>query len=470
MNTPEAWNGAEVQWTVHPNNLTSNMHHVAEVDGIQFKISYRPAAYGPPGVPQSVINAPNDTNPGAWGLQPLDGCTTTRVSGSRGPWMYTGAMPWWAPGGRNGRDWLDTDWGVGLFSPRNLDGEFQADDAYGNFSGTNGGNGGAADANDCPLIRTKAGQKAPEVKLHIQGSIYAPSATIALTGYSNDAPWVTDNITVRHLSAMKWRTTAQRDVPAVGNSSPVRLPRFVNLQICDPGTGCGTGHIRSRARRDRRRHRDDTVGRSCHEDLELDPGRRMRRPLRTRPPENEGGFTLVEVVASIVILGLVMAPLCMALFQAMNVVPASQSRTQAATDNDRIVTQFQSDISQTNNFNLVQAIPVKVMNDLPPGSLARDGGNGSVSCKTVLNNTATNGNNWWGQPVGQSLLDAYSQDLTVSPPPTNPATDVTWLLLGANTTNPNVAALDADSSAVQSGLVGHTLAIDIRDEILLHEP
>jgi prepilin-type N-terminal cleavage/methylation domain-containing protein len=74
------------------------------------------------------------------------------------------------------------------------------------------------------------------------------------------------------------------------------------------------------------------------------------RRRRSASEDRERGFTLVEVVTTIVIMGLVMAPLCSALIQAMNLIPASSARTQVATDTDRMVSQFSDDVAQTQDY------------------------------------------------------------------------------------------------------------------------
>ena len=63
--------------------------------------------------------------------------------------------------------------------------------------------------------------------------------------------------------------------------------------------------------------------------------------------QRERGFTMVEVVTVVVIMGLVIAPLCIALTQAMNLIPQSSARAQAATDNVRLLSTFSDDVAQT---------------------------------------------------------------------------------------------------------------------------
>ena len=64
---------------------------------------------------------------------------------------------------------------------------------------------------------------------------------------------------------------------------------------------------------------------------------------------DERGFTLVELLTAIVVLGLIMAPLTMAVVQAMRVVPQSNTRTGVATDAARLLTTFTRDIGNANS-------------------------------------------------------------------------------------------------------------------------
>jgi prepilin-type N-terminal cleavage/methylation domain-containing protein len=70
---------------------------------------------------------------------------------------------------------------------------------------------------------------------------------------------------------------------------------------------------------------------------------------------DEHGFTLVEMLAAIVIMGLVLAPLCTAFMQAMTLIPANGARTQAATDADRLQTTLGNDITQAQLINIYKA-------------------------------------------------------------------------------------------------------------------
>jgi prepilin-type N-terminal cleavage/methylation domain-containing protein len=69
---------------------------------------------------------------------------------------------------------------------------------------------------------------------------------------------------------------------------------------------------------------------------------------RGRTNRDQGGFTLVEMVATIVIMGIIVVPLTSALIQALNTVPTSGERTQQATDADRLEARLMQDLTTSN--------------------------------------------------------------------------------------------------------------------------
>jgi prepilin-type N-terminal cleavage/methylation domain-containing protein len=71
---------------------------------------------------------------------------------------------------------------------------------------------------------------------------------------------------------------------------------------------------------------------------------------RRRGTRSDDGYTLVEMIAAIVIMGLVIAPLCTAMIQSMKLVPTSGDRAQVATDSDRMVRQFSNDVGNAQSL------------------------------------------------------------------------------------------------------------------------
>jgi hypothetical protein len=137
---------------------------------------------------------------------------------------------------------MDTDWGA------NNNGTFKGDQPYGDFSATNGGNGGQQDASDCAVLRSYSanGNSGVSTKLHVDGMIYAPSAAVDLAGNDNDSSFASDGIYVRQLSALRWRNGGT--TPFIGGRSTVQNPRKVVIQICVQGSKClGSNSVLVRA-------------------------------------------------------------------------------------------------------------------------------------------------------------------------------------------------------------------------------
>jgi prepilin-type N-terminal cleavage/methylation domain-containing protein len=67
-----------------------------------------------------------------------------------------------------------------------------------------------------------------------------------------------------------------------------------------------------------------------------------------RRDHGEDGFTLVEMIATIVIMGIIVVPLTSALTQALKSVPESGGRTQQATDTSRLEARLIQDLTSSN--------------------------------------------------------------------------------------------------------------------------
>ncbi len=76
----------------------------------------------------------------------------------------------------------------------------------------------------------------------------------------------------------------------------------------------------------------------------------IRRSIARRA--DAAGFTVVDVIASVVITGIVIAPMSIALVQALNLVPESGARTTAATDMDRLQAAMNDDVAQAQSLEL----------------------------------------------------------------------------------------------------------------------
>jgi hypothetical protein len=70
---------------------------------------------------------------------------------------------------------------------------------------------------------------------------------------------------------------------------------------------------------------------------------RVIRRLRNR---SESGMTLTEVIATVVVMGLVIAPLSMTLLQAITLVPDASQRLTLSADNDILVSTLSDDVAQ----------------------------------------------------------------------------------------------------------------------------
>ena len=87
---------------------------------------------------------------------------------------------------------------------------------------------------------------------------------------------------------------------------------------------------------------------------ELDPIFVSRRPA---PDRDESGFTLVEVIVYVVLIGIIIVPLATVTTQAIRFFPTSNARSQTAANLDRLQYQFADDVAEAQlmiNFALNQ--------------------------------------------------------------------------------------------------------------------
>jgi prepilin-type N-terminal cleavage/methylation domain-containing protein len=69
---------------------------------------------------------------------------------------------------------------------------------------------------------------------------------------------------------------------------------------------------------------------------------------RQRPDRRvEAGLTLIELLVTVVVLGAIAFPLCVAFTQSLSAIPDSGERSQAATDRDRTFLLFSDDVAQS---------------------------------------------------------------------------------------------------------------------------
>jgi hypothetical protein len=222
--SPEGIQGAEVKLTTHATANVNNYNHQAAVDGLVFTISYRAA--GDP--------------------RPARGCETIRTELPPGVLVPQGSDVWQAsqsvpkqtdmtqPNPTNGGaayDWLDSDWG---YKPSGNASSLQTDQPFQDTSGSSAGNGLNDDTQDCAIFGfdTTGSGGSPSSKLHIQGMIYAPSTALYLTGNDNDAPWVTDALIARQITAFKWSKGGGQ--PSVAGTAPPKSPRYAIIEARDP--------------------------------------------------------------------------------------------------------------------------------------------------------------------------------------------------------------------------------------------
>jgi hypothetical protein len=182
--------------------------HRVDLDGFELIVSYRAAGE----------------------LRPLRGCLTSRTEWAPGQLVIPDpddALG--SPAGisaKPGYRWLAEDWGVNKRTdPQALD----VDDPFTSPAQASAGGNGTSDSAPCALIELE--NSSPNVKFHVQGLVYAPSAALYLTGYDNDSSWATDGLIARQITAFKWKDGGGH--AAIGGTSPPRENRKVTIEVRD---------------------------------------------------------------------------------------------------------------------------------------------------------------------------------------------------------------------------------------------
>jgi len=188
LRTPEGLQNARILYEVVTN--TAGAPKFAALDGIELTVEYRPPRQ----------------------LRPLRGCLTIRPAVN--PEAPAAAGDWHP---YRGMEMLGTDRDWGANSP------LASDSAY-----RTGTNEGVADNVDCALIRI-----AQPSKMHVEGSIYAPTAAFDFSGWDNEASFSSQGIVARHLTAWRWKKGPA--VPFVGGWSGVYAPRTMILRVYKDG-------------------------------------------------------------------------------------------------------------------------------------------------------------------------------------------------------------------------------------------
>jgi prepilin-type N-terminal cleavage/methylation domain-containing protein len=78
----------------------------------------------------------------------------------------------------------------------------------------------------------------------------------------------------------------------------------------------------------------------------------MHRPDRDSP-RGEHGFTVTEMITAVVIMGVILAPLTMALTQSLKLLPEAGARSESAIQETKFVERFAQDVSEITSSPLM---------------------------------------------------------------------------------------------------------------------
>jgi prepilin-type N-terminal cleavage/methylation domain-containing protein len=152
----------------------------------------------------------------------------------------------------------------------------------------------------------------------------------------------------------------------------------------------------------------------------------------------EAGFTLVEVTMTIVIMGVVIAPLCMAMIQALNTIPQSGAGIQHSTDTSQLQSAVQESITQAQGYDVFvglssgwNQLPFDAFHETSPTAWKPTDQSGILGlypfkCATQASTNLGNQWNlfdaWWSSSVsaiaprtdGGTRVELYTMDITVA--------------------------------------------------------
>lgn len=181
LRTSNALNGATVTLTVSGNAGAKG----SIIEGLEIEVEYRP--------------------PGT--LRPLRGCMTTRLG-------YSAATS-------NLADFRGIspihNWGPYVTSTDNA----FVDDT------------GEKDVYACALMNVQSDSSGLGTRLHISGTVFAPTAALQFTGNDNNTSLVTDGVLARHISVLRYRDDG--DGIGFGGGSGIERTRTVIVQVSSQG-------------------------------------------------------------------------------------------------------------------------------------------------------------------------------------------------------------------------------------------